>query len=291
MFEKLDECPSCGHPKFPNHLICTDHSISGDSFALVKCDKCQLVFTNPRPTSENISVYYESDQYISHSNKSLSPVQFAYKLVRRFTLKQKSKLLKSLSPKGSLLLDYGAGTGHFLKFMKSQGWHVSGVEPNAKARKIAESQLNSPLSNSIESQNDQYDIITAWHVIEHVHDLTRTLKELTKRLAKNGHLVIAVPNINSFDADHYGSHWAAYDVPRHLYHFSQSSFEKLISSHKFKIKETIPMKFDAFYVSLLSEKYLSGSSNYFSAIKTAMKSNKLAKTTGEYSSLIYILKK
>ncbi len=291
MFEKLDECPSCGHPKFVNHLICTDHSISGDSFALVACQKCELVFTNPRPSVENMGVYYESQQYISHSNKSLSIIDVIYKLVRSYTLRQKSKLIRSLSPKGTKLLDYGSGTGHFLKYMSHRGWEVSGVEPNPKARSMAEQQLKSAISPKLKTVKDEYDIITAWHVIEHVHDLTKTIKHLAKRLSKNGYLVIAVPNIMSHDASHYRQNWAAYDVPRHLYHFSQSSFKQLVTSKKLKIKQIFPMKFDAFYVSLLSEKYTTGKPNYLSAIKTAMKSNKMAKQSGEYSSLIYVLKK
>jgi 2-polyprenyl-3-methyl-5-hydroxy-6-metoxy-1,4-benzoquinol methylase len=290
MFEKLEACPSCGHPKFTNHLICTDHSITGESFALVKCEKCQLVFTNPRPDEDSISRYYESDSYISHANKSKSLVDIIYKLVRNITLKRKHRLLRSLTQENNLL-DYGCGTGHFLEFMASKNWDVTGVEPNEHARGQANNKTNNAVVSSLGSVKNKFDIITAWHVIEHVHQLGDTLKALRSRLTDNGHLIIAVPNFNSYDAQYYGDFWAAYDVPRHLYHFSQKSFEALAFKRKLKIKQVLPMKFDSYYVSLLSEKYKNRTNRFVPAIKAGLASNKQAKTTGEYSSLIYVLTK
>lgn len=290
MFEKLEACPSCGHPKLTNHLICADHSISGESFALVKCEKCTLVFTNPRPDQDGIAKYYESDAYISHANKSKSLVDLAYKSARYITLRKKHKLLSSIAT-GKRLLDYGCGTGHFLKFMSDKNWEIKGVEPNELARKQAVSKTNDQVHQSIDSIRLEFDIITAWHVIEHVHELEDTFKKLRKRLSEKGHLIIALPNFQSYDAEYYDDFWAGYDVPRHLYHFSQESFYTLALKRKLKIKEVIPMKFDSYYVSLLSENYKHGKSRYFSAIRTGYQSNKKAKRTGEYSSLIYVMTK
>ncbi len=286
MYQKLEECPSCKHTLFTNHLICTDFSISQESFALVKCNKCGLVFTNPRPDENNIKDYYKSDKYISHANKSNSLINVLYKFARSFTLNTKQRLITRYK-KGSRLLDFGCGTGHFVNYMSKNGWDVTGYDPQIS------SLINTKIKfvDSIQklSAEDKYHVITAWHVLEHVHDLRATLKLLRKKLKKGGFLFVAVPNINSYDAGHYKSYWAAYDVPRHLYHFSQSSFKTLAASCKLSVVKVHPMKLDSIYVSWLSEKYR-GNNNILSAIKTGLKSNRLAKSNGEYSSLIYVLK-
>jgi 2-polyprenyl-3-methyl-5-hydroxy-6-metoxy-1,4-benzoquinol methylase len=294
MYEKLEECPSCKHTQFNNFNICKDFTVTHESFALVKCSKCQLVFTNPRPTPEVIGKYYKSDSYISHANKTRSITDVAYKLVRSYTLQEKRKHITKHIDTGQIL-DYGCGTGHFLHNMKSHGWKVQGLEPDIATSQVAADKIKQPVHNSIDTIAESkplFDIITAWHVIEHVHDLKPTLKALKKMLSESGLMFIALPNHNSYDASYYREHWAAYDVPRHLYHFSQDSFMRLIKNLKLHLIETLPMPFDSYYVSLLSEKYMTGKPNYLNAIRTANKSNKLAKTqSGEYSSLIYVLSK
>ncbi len=286
MYQKLEECPSCKHTLFTNHLICTDYSISQESFALVRCNRCGLVFTNPRPDKNNILDYYQSDKYISHANKSNSIINLCYKVARSFTLRSKKQLINKYK-KGTRLLDFGCGTGHFVDYMQKSSWETVGYDPHVK-------QLVNPKIRFLDSvqkisSEDKFHVITAWHVIEHVHDLKDTLILLRKKLKKGGYLFVAVPNLNSYDANHYKKYWAAYDVPRHLYHFTQSSFKSLATSCKLSVVKIHPMKLDAFYVSLLSEKY-QGSNNILSAIKNGIKSNRLAKSNGEYSSLIYVLK-
>lgn len=292
MYEKLENCPSCAHPKFNNYLICKDYSVSGESFALVKCANCELVFTNPRPSKKELSKYYSSDQYISHTNKSNTLVNLIYKIIRHFTLWRKVKLIKKYSRTGTIL-DYGCGTGHFLQSCKSAGFATTGVEPDMNARNQAKQRTGTSVIENVEDipKTEKFDVITAWHVIEHVSDLRETLKHLRKHLTKDGCMIIAVPNVLSLDAAHYKEYWAAYDVPRHLYHFSPQAFKKLIKRAKLKLVDTRPMKFDAFYVSMLSEKYQHGRNNYWRAFLCGLKSNKSAVATGNYSSLIYILTK
>ena len=290
MFEKLDLCPSCGHPKFQNHLICTDHSVSGESFALVKCDKCELIFTNPRPALDQLASYYQSEDYISHTNRANNLVNQVYKIVRSITLRKKFQLINGLTEKRQLL-DFGCGTGHFLHFCEGRGWTSTGVEPYLNARTQAGSNIKGKVHDNLESIRGSFDIITAWHVIEHVPDLNETLKQLTKRLEKNGFLIIALPNCCSYDAAYYKDNWAGYDVPRHLYHFTKKSFTSLIAKHKLKLIKTLPMKYDTYYVSLLSEKYINGKNRLFPAYQLGRKSNAKAKLDGVYSSLIYVLSK
>lgn len=289
MFEKLEVCPSCGHPKFQNHLIATDHMVSSESFALVKCSKCQLVFTNPRPSLETISSYYDSDKYYSH-HKSFSPVGILYSIAKYFTLRWKSKIINRYVNKPGRLLDYGCGTGDFLHQMQSKQWSVTGVEKDPDARKLAVKKTSSEILDNNQTLSGTFNVITLWHVLEHLHDLKTTFRELLKLLDRDGYLLIALPNISSEDSHHYKEYWAGLDVPRHLYHFDKESFEQFIQPHRIQLVDITPMKLDAYYVSLLSEKYKSGGC-YLRAFQQATKSNKQAKNTGQYSSLIYVLKR
>ena len=217
-----------------------------------------------------------------------------YQNVRRITLKRKLKLINEFCEADKKhLLDFGCGTGDFLKLAQEHHWNVNGIEPNTEARAIANLKTKDYIFNTdkLSSFNpNSFNVITLWHVLEHVSDLEDHIITFKKLLTKEGALVIAVPNYKSYDATHYKKFWAAYDVPRHLWHFSQTSIEKLFSKHDMKIVKTLPMYFDAFYVSLLSEKYKSGFMNPFKAFWIGLVSNLKAKRSGEYSSLIYIIK-
>ena len=213
-----------------------------------------------------------------------------YHMVKSYSLKKKVGIINSYHEEKGSLLDIGAGTGDFLVTAKSAGWNTKGIEPNENAKKLAISKGIS-FENSIESiENQQFDVITMWHVMEHVPDVTHQIKELKRLLKPNGTIIIAVPNYKSFDAQHYGKFWAAYDVPRHLWHFSKTSIEKLVSRENMKLEKILPMIFDSFYVSLLSEKYKNGKMNFIKAFWVGLRSNLKAKRTKEYSSHIYIIK-
>jgi 2-polyprenyl-3-methyl-5-hydroxy-6-metoxy-1,4-benzoquinol methylase len=292
MYEKIEICPICKSPKSKNHLIINDHSISNESFALVKCTGCNLLYTNPRPDIQSIWKYYEGDQYISHTNKIISIKDVIYKLVRNYTTKSKFKLLKKYHAHPSVL-DYGCGSGFFLTYLKKQKLEVVGVEPAREKTISTESPIKNDVVTNIKeiSKDLKVDIITAWHVIEHVHELIKTLKQLRKRLKPGGHMFIALPNPYSFDALYYKEYWAGYDVPRHLYHFDKDTIKALSKKLKMKLVHVYPMIFDSYYVSMLSEKYQGNRYSFIQGLKTGYLSNQKAKSTGEYSSLIYVLRK
>lgn len=290
MYEKLEQCPVCENKQFSNYMICDDHTVTGESFALVQCSTCSLVFTNPRPGETHLSKYYQSDQYISHTDKANSLINILYKIIRRYTLAQKIRLIKRVNSKIGSILDYGCGTGDFIHSANKAGWQAFGYEPDNSAREIARSKNNNLILDSINNLPNDIDVITAWHVVEHISDLKNSLKGLKKKLKSGGHLIVAVPNHKSYDAKVYKEYWAAYDVPRHLYHFDHTSMEFLAKKLKLRITEILPMKFDSYYVSMLSEKY-KPKGNIFRAIQIGFLSNKKAKRTRDYSSLIYILKK
>ncbi|MEL7002229.1 MAG: class I SAM-dependent methyltransferase [Bacteroidota bacterium] len=258
----------------------------------MQCDRCNLLYTNPRPHLKDIGSFYESQDYISHHNTSKSISDVLYKMVRSYTLRSKVSLVRKYQNTGSLL-DIGCGTGFFLNKAAKNGLNSYGVEPNKTARDLARTTGITVQKDFDDYKDHTFDIITMWHVLEHVYDLNSFLIKLNRALNTNGTIFIAVPNSDSYDAKHYGKHWAAYDLPRHLYHFNQHTFRSTIDAHKMKIVSTIPMKFDAFYVSLLSEKYIRPSStNYITFLINGIKSNRFAnKNNNNYSSLIYVIKK
>ena len=268
---------------------CIDHTVSKKSFELLKNSEYDLLITNPFP--EDLSSYYESEDYISHTDKSDSLIDKLYQTVRNYTLKKKVKLINSFNTTNKKLLDIGCGTGDFLTVAQQNNWTVKGVEPSEKARTIALEKkviIKEDLNKIID---EKFDVITLWHVLEHVENLEEYIKKIKELLSDNGTLIVAVPNFKSYDAQYYKNYWAAYDVPRHLWHFSKTSITKIFYSYDFSVEKILPMKFDSFYVSMLSEKYKTGKINYFKAFYIGLRSNWYGKTKKEYSSHIYILKK
>lgn len=266
-----------------------DYSVSKEIFELHHNPEYDLLITFPKPSLEKLPSYYESDDYISHTDGKRSLFEKGYHFIKNIALKNKLKLINAQSSKGKLL-DIGAGTGDFLVVAKNDGWETTGIEPSAKAKGIAIGKGVS-FEESLSSLQDQsFDVITMWHVLEHVPNLDEYLLELKRLIKPSGTIIIAVPNFKSFDADFYGKYWAAYDVPRHIWHFSKTAIAKLFSEKGMNLVEVLPMKFDSFYVSLLSEKYKTGKMNFIRAFFVGLKSNKNGKKTKEYSSHIYVIK-
>ncbi|MFD2892212.1 class I SAM-dependent methyltransferase [Flavobacterium chuncheonense] len=266
-----------------------DFSVSGESFTLLLNGEYQLLKTHPTPTLDKLPAYYESEDYISHTDGTRTFFEKVYQIVKRNAIRKKVALLSKFNQKGKVL-DIGAGTGDFLVEAKNQGWNVTGIEPSSKAKEIAISK-GVPFSDSLEILEDHsFDVITMWHVLEHVPDLDFQIQQLKRLLKPNGTLIIAVPNFKSYDAKHYKSFWAAYDVPRHLWHFSKTAIEKLFAKQKMKLIKCKPMWFDSFYVALLSEKYKNGKMNFIKGFVIGFISNLYGIFKKEFSSHIYILK-
>ncbi len=267
-----------------------DHSVSKENFELLLDEELQLLKTHPQPALDVLPKNNESEDYISHTDGKRSLFEKVYHLIKSHSLKKKVQLINSFHPEKGRLLDIGAGTGDFLTTAKANGWQTIGLEPSEKAKNIAISKGVS-FENDIKSiENQSFDVITMWHVLEHVPDIEQQIKELKRLLKPNGTIIIAVPNFKSFDSNYYKEFWAAYDVPRHLWHFSKISIEKLFVKENLKLIKILPMVFDSFYVSLLSEKYKNGKMNFFKAFYIGLKSNLQAKRSLEYSSHIYVIK-
>jgi SAM-dependent methyltransferase len=250
--------------------------------------------TTPRPDSNTIARYYESDSYISHSNSSKSLFDRTYQISRSFALSWKLSLIKknTIKKNGHLsLLDYGCGTGHFLKKCQGNGLVIAGVEPSETARRKAEDLTQTKIFEALQTEQ-QYDVITLWHVLEHIPDVNEQLAQLKLSLKKNGTMFIAVPNHDAKDARHYKEYWAGYDVPRHLWHFNETGMKALLNRHELKLHKIIPMKLDSFYVSMLSEKYISGTQQMSGLVKgiiNGLRSN-LSARNKNYSSQIFVVR-
>ena len=271
-------------------LTVKDHLVSNEEFTLDFDAEKEMLLTKPQPETSKLSQYYESDQYISHTDNKKGLVPFLYHVVKKRSLKKKLGLINSLKKNAKSILDIGAGTGAFLSFIKSDFRYVTGIEPNQKARELAQEKGISLEQDLNDVRDKLFDVITMWHVLEHVPNLEETIRDVEALLKPNGILIIAVPNFYSFDAAYYKNFWAAFDVPRHLWHFSKASMNKLFSD-KLSLLKISPMVFDSFYVSMLSEKNKSGKLNLLKAFFVGLRSNIYALRTKEYSSLIYCYQK
>ena len=265
-----------------------DHFLSGELFNLLHDEELDMLYTDPVP--EELAKYYESENYISHTDAKRSFVDRIYQMVKYWSVRSKMNLVESHVVGKKVLLDIGAGTGDFLLYAKKRGWSVSGIETNSSARALAKAKDLDLFKERPGGLIPKPTAISLWHVLEHLPDPKEYLKWIHTQLEEQGILIIAVPNFKSWDAKHYQSDWAAYDVPRHLWHFSKKSILELINHHFF-VEDIKPMVFDSFYVSLLSEKYRNGKSNLIRAFFNGLRSNMAAWSSGEFSSLIYVLRK
>jgi SAM-dependent methyltransferase len=286
----------CSSTEIAEALTARDHTVSQKIFSIWECSGCTLRFTQDVPDAPSIGVYYQSENYISHTNTRKGFVNSLYHAVRKQTLSDKRRLICSATRmKEGKLLDIGAGTGAFAAHMKENGWDITGLEPDENAREIGLSQNDVqllPMSEFYSLPPESYDAITLWHVLEHVHDLHPYIGQLARLLKKDGRIFIAVPNYTSHDAAVYGGFWAAYDVPRHLYHFSPDAMEDLLVRHGLQLQVTRPMWYDSFYISMLSEKYRNGKGNIVGAVWTGFISNvKAFVDKSRCSSLIYVIGK
>lgn len=292
----INACPLCGGTHLKHTITCRDFYVSGELFELHCCEDCDFTFTQGAPAGDQMDKYYESPEYISHTNTKKGIVHSLYHAVRKYMLGRKVRLVVRKAHRTSgKLLDVGSGTGYFPAIMRKHNWEVEAVEKNEQARAFAKERFNLDVKeegalNSFE--DGTFDVITLWHVMEHLEDLNETWDRFYKLLAEKGILIVAVPNRVSYDAEKYGANWAAYDVPRHLWHFTPGTIQQLASKHGFIMAERQPMPFDAFYVSMLSERNMKKSFSFLRGMYTGLLAWFSALGRKEKSSsMIYIFRK
>ncbi|MBP5643885.1 MAG: class I SAM-dependent methyltransferase [Bacteroidales bacterium] len=294
------KCPFCESENTRLYLHLKDYFLTQEDFEIYECDDCKLLFTTPRPDATAIGKYYKSEDYLSHNEHKKGLVPWIYNHVKKINIKNKYKMVCKVlhHPKSGIqnfteLLDFGCGVGDFLHYAQQKGCEVMGCDMSEDARRIASEKLGKPVVTPEEIfalPYSTFDVITMWHVLEHIDNLKFQVNQLHRLLKDNGRLVIAVPNYMSYDAQYYKDKWAAYDVPRHLNHFHKESLQNIFAG-KFQLKEIYPMKWDAFYISMMSEKFLGHKNSFLRGIRTGLKSNRKARKSGDFSSLIYIFDK
>ena len=290
-----NRCPWCNSENNSKFLELKDYFLTQENFEILECNDCKLLFTTPCPAPDRIGDYYKSDDYLSHNESKKGIVPQIYNLVKKVNIKNKFNItVNGQQTTDNSILDIGCGVGDFLNYAKEKGCDITGIEPSEDARKIAEEKLGTKIFSPEELQNipnESFDIVTMWHVLEHVADLKTEIDHLERIVKKNGRLVLALPNYKSFDAEYYKDKWAAYDVPRHLNHFSRTSIKNIFNTTAFQLIDIKPLKWDSYYISMLSEQYLKHSNVLLKAMITGCKSNCKAIKSGEYSSLVYVFTK
>lgn len=289
-------CPVCGSKKLAPAFSCVDYYATGETFEIGKCNACGFLFTQSFPSEDSIDRYYDTTDYISHSNTSKGLVNKLYHIVRNTMMKKKATLVEAHTFTTSRwLLDIGCGTGYFLSHMSKRGWAVKGIEKNKEAREFAHRNLgvfSYPPEKLNEIEEQTIGVITLWHSLEHLEKLNETLSSIHKLLVENGTVIIAVPNTASADATYYKEKWAAYDVPRHLWHFIPDTMEILAKKNGFGIEKMYPMPFDAYYVAMLSEKYKKNNVAFIKGLWVGLQCYfKSMGNVSKSSSIIYVLRK
>lgn len=292
--ENIQTCPICNSNQITFLFNCQDKVSSGELFAISECKTCTIRFTSSRPTEKESGIYYQSDQYVSHTDDKGGLILMLYRKIRAINLNWKVNIINKLLPTKGKLLDYGCGLGSFLNHAHKDGWKTTGMDISQEARTIVKKRFGIevlPNENLIKSHHDPYHIITLWHVLEHVYPIHETIEAFSKNLEANGYILLALPNHLSHDAKKYKQWWDAYDVPRHIWHFNKKSIDILMSGHGFKHVKTLPMKYDGYYVSIRSEMHLGSKFYFIKGMFTGVLSHLKALKTKEYSSQLYIYQK
>jgi 2-polyprenyl-3-methyl-5-hydroxy-6-metoxy-1,4-benzoquinol methylase len=293
----ISTCPVCGSPEFEfsHYLNVPDWLVSKENFELKKCGNCSFIFTANAPLLENAGPYYESEEYVEHTDTNKGLIYGVYHQARKLMLKFKLSNIRSYS-KSTKLLDIGSGSGYFINYMKQNGYNVSGVEISDKAVALCKDKfdisVNSPTEFLAEKLPKDFDIITMWHVFEHVYSFNEYFDILHKSLKENGHVFVALPNPNCFEAKHYKNYWNGFDTPRHLWHFTPKTFKQFAEGHGFEMISMKRLPLDPFFNAMVSSSYKSGLKflPYTFTIGLISFINGLI-NRDKASSLIYILKK
>ena len=290
---EINKCPICNSTEIIPYFSTRDYFFTNEEFSISKCNSCNFIFTNPVPAKEEIAKYYNTDKYISHDTNSNGLLGKLYNTIRDFNLKNKYSIIKKYIQQGSAL-DIGSGTGEFLNFLKNKNWKTHGIEPEKKAREFAINKYKLEIfdENKLNQLNkNEFDLISMWHVLEHVYEINERLQIIHSLLKDDGIFINALPMIDSLDSLRFGKYWAGLDVPRHLHHFSHDTFQLLANNCGFELIDKYPLKFDSYYVSYLSHKALNNSLALIRGLADGCISNMKADSKRNYSSMIFVLRK
>ena len=257
-YQDFTPCPLCGASGQMPYADCIDFTVSKESFILLRCPQCGVVFTS-NPPKESETIRYDTlDLKLKLGDSPRGLTDKLYYYVRHRMLRKKASIVESQSYRtGGTLLNYGAKTGYFSHYMERRGWKVTSIEKYHEERQFSLETFHHRMYDVSEMDRltpETFDVITLWHVFEHCYNPNGLLNRFYRLLRPGGILLIACPNICSTDAMHYGANWAAYNVPRHLWHFNPTSLSNLLNKHGFTLMHRQKLSYDCFYISVLSEK-------------------------------------
>ena len=267
------------------HCETKDYLVTGESFKVYLDQNNIIGKTHPIPQKEEMDKYYESEEYYPHSLNKKSLLAFLYTITRKHMHLKRLTWIRGYIKKNTSILDYGCGSGDFVKYLRSKSIDAYGYEPNYN---FCEHDF---LTNQEGWKNKKYEVIVLWHVLEHIHNPFDLIQSLKKRLNKKGKILIAIPNFKSFDSKYYGKYWAGYDTPRHLWHFSRKGLGLMAKENNFKVLKVKSLHLDSIYVSCLSEKYKRSPFPLLIGIVIGCISILKSFFTKESSSFLFVLKK
>lgn len=295
-YERLNPCPLCGAIETVPYATCSDHASSRLQYLLLRCPACGVVFTDNHPEEDEMEQFETLDSQIRRADSPEGITERLYRHVRRRMLRRKAGLVVRQSYRDSgTLLNYGAKRGFFSDHMERKGWKVTSVDRHHENRQFSLEHFHHRMSGMQEMSDftpETFDVITLWHVFEHENEPERLLDTFHRILRPGGILVMSCPNICSTDAMHYGPYWAAYDVPRHLWHFNPVSLNRLVHRHGFTLMHHEKMPYDCFYISIMSEQYMMHRLAFLRGMAYGLHSWLVSLTRrGRSSSIVYVFRK
>lgn len=243
-------CKCCSGTKFRYLFPGKDrlHGLPGE-FKVEECTHCDIIAIHPQLSSEEIEKYYPQD-YVSFPPAIEDERSWFKRIDREIGVEKRCKaVIKQSGRTSGKILDIGCATGVFLNSMQKHGWECYGVEPSDFASDYAINRLglnifHGYLTDGIFEENF-FDVITLWDVIEHLSEPVETLQIISKILKPGGLLVVTTPNANSWERKIFGEYWAGWDVPRHYHIFTPNTLQSLLSPmgfRAFKIKSFTGMQ-------------------------------------------------
>ena len=240
------ECILCNSKKYFNTIeTVTDRFDKSSQYQIQRC-RCGMISTNPRLDFEELSDHYKNKNY-HPQNRENRIFNCFYRIAQIFNNRSKKKLIQKYHCKG-FLLDYGGGDGQFCRYMSRNNWNTHIYEPYLKISGIK----GGFVSDKKEVKSGFYDVISMFHSLEHIYDLDDAFSLISRSLIEKGVLIVSVPNYNAAERPWFKSKWIAYDVPRHVHHFTIESIKKILDKYGFEIIDYRPMYIDTIYNIIMS---------------------------------------
>lgn len=247
----FSSCFFCGSHDIGSSIASVERLSKKETFHIATCGACGMKRTIDAPALKDIGTYYAHESYVSHTGVRVWPLR----VLRTLRLWLRAHMISSFFQRKGSLLDIGCGVGDFAALIQKQGWNVLCIEPDESTRQKAQKQYKldvrdvSALAHLPEAT---FDVITLWHVLEHMYDPLQTGATVKRLLNSEGVCIVAVPNAEAYSAEHYGCNWVAYDVPRHVSHFRSRDIHTWAERSGLEVIRQSSVPLDEFFCCLKS---------------------------------------